>query len=169
MKIHSPLLLTALLAVITAQTTLASMYVRPVPVKPVPIVAGERCHRCDRLIANRYVAAETIAEGGTVTHKFRTVRCMLAYLAQAPATANRVFVADFETARLVDVERAVFVPIAIDVNTGETNYGMGEIDYAAFRSLDEAEQFARARGVTTMSWMAVVFEAAFLPATTAAR
>ena len=155
MKVHNAVRLMLIAGVMATQTAIAA----PRDQKPVEIVAGERCHRCNRVIANRHVAAETIAEDGLAVHKFRTIRCMLAYLNQAPATPNHVFVADYETAKLVDVEQAVFVPVSLDVNTCETGDGHGEVDFAAFRSLEDAERFAAARGATTMSWMAVVYEA----------
>jgi hypothetical protein len=160
MKIHNAVRLMLIAGAMATQTASAG----PPGLTPVEIVAGERCHRCHRVIANRHVAAETIAEDGSAVHKFRTIRCMLAYLNQALPTSNRVFVADYETAELMDVEQAAFVAVSFDVNTCETGDGHGEIDFAAFRSPEAAERFAIARGVTTMSWVAVVYEAASIPA-----
>ena len=129
----------------------------------VPISPGDRCSRCNRLLSDRFVAAEMIAEPTSVAHKFRTIRCMLTYLKESSTPVKQLFVADDGTGKLIDVEDAVFVPVLIDAHTAEANYGIGETDYVAFGSEGAAERFAAENRTTTMSWPAVVFYAAFLP------
>ena len=157
MKVHTALKLAVMAGVVVAQVALAGS-----SVNPTPIVPGDRCYRCDRLISDRWVASETVGKDNTA-YKFRTIRCMLTYLTATQRVFERIFVADDQTGKLIDVEDAVFVPVLIDAHTGLKDYGLGEKDYVAFKSLKVAERFAADRGVTTMSWMAVVFEAAFLP------
>jgi nitrous oxide reductase accessory protein NosL len=135
--------------------------------RPVSMSPGDRCHRCERLISDRFVGAEIIGESGA--NKFRTIRCMLAYLHETGGPVKQVFAADDQTGTLVDVERAIFVPVSIDVFTGEEGYGIGETDYIAFKSTRAAERFAADHGAKTMSWPAVVYYAAFLPARAEAR
>ncbi len=134
-------------------------------VDPVAINPGDRCYRCGRLLTDRFVAAEAIpAEGDMAVLKFRTVRCMLAYLNDTGLVAETLFVADDQTGDFVNVDKAVFVPVPIDAFTAETHYGIGDVDYVAFRSRSAAARFAKSRGVQTMSWSAVRFYARFLPA-----
>ncbi len=157
MKAHTALKLALMTSVVTAQVAVAGS-----SVNPTPIVSGDRCYRCDRLISNRWVASETVAEGN-VAYKFRTVRCMLTYLTATERVFEKIFVADDQTGKFIDVEDAVFVPVLIDVHTGLKHYGLGAKNYIAFKSLKAAERFAADHGVKTMSWLAVVVEAAFLP------
>jgi nitrous oxide reductase accessory protein NosL len=119
------------------------------------------------MISDRFVAAEIIGESGV--NKFRTIRCMLAYVRETGTPVKQVFAADEQTGTLVDVEKAVFVPVSIDVFTGEESYGIGDTDYIAFKSTRAAERFAADHGVKTMSWPSVIYYAAFLPARAVAR
>ena len=157
MTLHTAFRFVVMAGILTAQTVIAASSA----VRPTPVVPGDRCYRCDRLISDRWVAAETVTEDG-VPYRFRTVRCMLAYLTATERVFERLYVADDQTGRFVDVERAVFVRVRIDLHTRQPNYGIGETDYVAFSSLKAAERFAADRGEETMSWPAVVFEAAFL-------
>lgn len=131
--------------------------------KPVPILPGDTCHRCERSLSDPFIGAETVGEPGTGAAKFRTIRCMLAHMRETTPEIAAIYVVDSQTGKLVNVDQAVFVPVLIDTYTGEAKYGVGDRDFIAFRSLKVAEQFAADNGVTTMSWPAVVFAAASLP------
>lgn len=157
MKVHTALKFAVMASVVAAQVAVAGS-----SVNPTPIASGDRCYRCDRLITDRWVAGETVAQAN-VPYKFRTVRCMLVYLTATERIFEKIYVADNQTGKLIDVEDAVFVPVRIDLQTGIDNYGIGDTDYIAFKSLKAAERFAAEHSVKTMSWLMVVFEAAFLP------
>lgn len=131
--------------------------------RPVPISPGDLCHRCERVLTDPFIGAETVGEPGLGAAKFRTIRCMLAHMRETSPDIRSIFVVDSQTGKLVNVDQAVFVPVRIDTYTGEAKYGVGERDFVAFRSVKAAEHFAADNGVTTMSWPAVVFAAASLP------
>ncbi len=131
--------------------------------RPVPIAEGDRCFRCQRVLSDRWVAAETIAASTGQAYKFRTIRCLLTYQRDTRQPVSQVFVADDQTGAFIDAERAVFVPVTIDRHTGIMGYGVGETDYVAFKSVRAAEKFAASTGVTTMTWPAVVYYEQFLP------
>ena len=120
-----------------------------------PIRAGDRCYRCQRVITDRFVAAETIGAHGFVAYKFRTVACMLTYLDRTDQSFDQILVTDYPTGRLVPVSEATFVRTAIDWRTGERHYGIGEFDYVAFRYRRAAERFATGRGAMPMDWETV--------------
>ena len=61
MTVHTAVRLMLLAGIVATQTAIAGSS----DINPVAIAAGDRCHRCDRVIANRYVAAETIAADGS--------------------------------------------------------------------------------------------------------
>ena len=121
----------------------------------VPIQAGERCYRCQRVINDRLVAAEAIGTRGLVAYKFRTVACMVKYLNEANHSFDQILVTDYSSGTLVPVSEAIFVRTAIDWRTGERHYGIGELDYVAFRYRHAAERFAAGRGATPMDWETV--------------
>ncbi len=160
MKVHTTLKLALLAGALTSGMALSAAS----PVRPSTIAPGELCYRCNRLVSDRWVAGQTVGENN-LSHKFRTVRCMLTYLRGTPDPYKEVFVADDQTGTFINVEDAVYVPVAIDAFTGEKDYGMGDVDYIAFKSEKAARQFAAERGVTTMNWPAVQYYAARLPVT----
>ena len=121
---------------------------------------GDRCHRCGRLITNPRLATAVLGNHDK-TRAFRTVGCLLAYLNDHPVTSTRSFVTDDETGTLVEASNARFVPIVVDVFTGEPGYGTGPVDYLAFKSRKTAERFALAGGASSMTWQAVLRYAAF--------
>ena len=153
-------LLAATLAALMPMTVTGSRDIGPLPLK-----YGERCSSCLRPITDRFTAAEVIAptKFGEGAYKFRTIRCMLAFLDDARIVPQAVYVADYRDGAWLDVNRAVFVPIDIDDATGGRGYGIGATDFAAFGEWHAAEQFADARGVRTMSWMAAIVEAQGMP------
>lgn len=133
------------------------------PSKAAPISPGDVCHRCERLLSDPFIGAETVGEPGQGVAKFRTIRCMLAHIRETNPAITEIYVVDAQTGKLVNVNQAVFVPVQIDIYTGEARYGVGDRDFIAFRSVKAAEHFAADNGVRTMSWSAVVFAAASLP------
>lgn len=157
MNAHSALKSFVMAGVIAAQATIAGSAINPVPIK-----AGDQCFRCQRVIADPWVAGEVIGKPTDMAYKFRTIRCMITHLKATEMATSQIYVADTQTAKLVDIDHAAFVPVVIDEYTGFPGYGLGKRDYVAFRSLGAAEQFAAERGVKTMSWAAVVYEVALL-------
>jgi hypothetical protein len=146
-----------IIAVLGLQTAVAAS----ATIRTEAIYSGELCTRCKRIILERHVAAEL---AGEAPQKFRTIRCMLTYLQQnAAARAADVYVVDYQTGKLVPAREAVYVPVPIDGRTGIANYGVGDIDYLAFKSEHEGDRVASEYGVTTLSWPAVRYYAAFLP------
>ena len=159
MRLRRRLMLTLLAGIVALPTVLAGSPAS----RPDPIVPGDRCHRCDRLLSDPFIGAEVLLSDGKTVSKFRTVRCMLTHLADTPADVGEMLVVDDQTGALVSVDKAVFVPVSIDRHTGEESYGIGDTDYVGFKSRKVAERFAARHGVTTMSWPAVVYYAASLP------
>jgi hypothetical protein len=88
---------------------------------------------------------------------------MLAFIEESRVVPEAVYVADYRDGTWLDVNTAVFVPIDIDAATGQPDYGIGTTDFAAFGEWHAAEQFADARGVRSMGWMAVIVEAGRMP------
>jgi nitrous oxide reductase accessory protein NosL len=153
MRAHTAFASLVLAGALAAQAVVAGSAIKPVPISP-----GDLCFRCQRVIADRWVAAEVIGASRNEVGKFRTIRCMLTYLNSALPRTNTVFVTDDQTAKLIDANVATFVPVVIDEHTGLSGYGLGVRDYVAFRSSEVAERFAARHGVKTMSWASVVFE-----------
>lgn len=118
-------------------------------VKPLPIVVGDRCYRCQRPIDDAKFAAEMIDEGGHA-FKFRTAGCMAKYLAEHKGEHTKgLFVTDYASGKFIATSRAHFARIT--VNTASL-----EKDYAAFGSENDAAQLAKTEGGATMRWDAVV-------------
>ena len=128
-----------------------------------PINAGDQCVRCHRIIFERHVAAEALAVRDGQSLKFRTVRCLLAYLQNNAEPISDVYVTDYSTGHLLNPNDALFVPVPIDVRVGIPNYGLGDTDYLAFKSEHDAVRMAAAYGVATADWPTVVRSAQFLP------
>ncbi len=128
-----------------------------------PIDAGDICTRCKRIIFERHVAAEIVPGHDAEPLKFRTVRCMLTYLQKNTGPVKDVYVVDYPSGRLVAAEDATFVAVPIDLRTGIANYGVGDIDYLAFRSAHDAEHVAGEYGINTQDWASVRYYSAFLP------
>jgi hypothetical protein len=127
-------------------------------VTPIPIVPGDRCFRCQRVIADRWVAAELAVQQTNVIEKFRTIRCMVTHLTVTRIPTSHIYVTDQQTGQLIDIKRATFVPVAIDSYTGFAHYGLGTRDYVAYHSAEAAERRAATQGVTSMSWAEVLWE-----------
>jgi hypothetical protein len=128
----------AALAAILPVTAVASR-----TVDPIPIEYGEPCFSCQRPITDRFTAAEAVAlpEDGSGAYKFRTVRCMLAFIDEMGARYDALYVADYRDGTLLNVDNAVFVPIDIDVATGaHASHSRGESSGAASRGGEGADE-----------------------------
>lgn len=117
-------------------------------VAPVKIAAGDQCVRCRRLIQDTRFGGELVYKGGLVD-KFKAPGCMAKYLATYPATTASVFVTDFSSGEFVNASEAVYVPVLIDRNTGET-------DYRAYKAKAEAENAARDLHAAPVDWSTVL-------------
>ena len=117
-----------------------------------PLRGGERCARCDRVIANARVAGEIISPDAYVAYPFRTIRCMLTYLRDEEVPPNRIVVADYVTGRLVPVRQAHFVRVPIGEVSSDHGYGIGDFDYVAFRSGTVAKRFAKRYATSPRDW-----------------
>ena len=122
-------------------------------VKPLPVIVGDRCFRCQRPIDDLKLAGEAVDEGGHAM-KFRTPGCMAKYLADHQGDAYKaLFVADYSSGKFIPVERATFAKITI-------NPASLEKDYAAFNSQSAAAEMAKKEGGTPVDWDGVLAAAA---------
>jgi copper chaperone NosL len=118
-------------------------------VKPLPVVSGERCFRCQRPIDDVKLAGEMIDEGGHA-FKFRTAGCMAKYLAEHPGEHYKgLFVTNFSTGKFIPAEDATFTRITLSSVSSEK-------DYIAFRRAGDAAEMAKKEGGTTVTWDAVL-------------
>jgi hypothetical protein len=138
-------LVTALAVSLTGIAACADIY-------SAPLRGGERCARCDRALDDIRLAGEIISPSKYVAYPFRTIRCMLTYLRDAPVPAERILVADYVTGRLVPVRQAHFVRVAIEEISSDRSYGVGGFDYVAFRSRAAATRFAQRYGTSAHDW-----------------
>jgi hypothetical protein len=116
-------------------------------IAPVKISAGEQCFRCRRIITNTSLAAEQI-QGG-LTSKYRTAGCMAKYLVAHPDEGGTLFVTDYATGKMIPPADAIFVPVLLDRNTGET-------DYQAYKSSRDASAAALALNTRIVDWQTVL-------------
>ncbi len=117
-------------------------------IAPVRISAGDQCVRCRRYIQDTRLAGEMVYPGGLV-EKFRAPGCMAKYLAAYPAPTADVYVTDFTSRKLVAASRAVYVPVLLDRNTGET-------DYRAYTVRADADAAARELDSQVVDWTTVL-------------
>ena len=115
-------------------------------VAPVTVEGGEICYRCRRVIADARLAAETV--DGRLVWKFKSTGCVSKYLADHPQDKSAVFVTDYKTGKLVQPDRALFVPTF--------NRDNGEQDFIAFTDRSAAAAEAFSRGVKPVDWNAVM-------------
>lgn len=121
--------------------------------EPVEISGADQCFNCRRGIGQARLAAEILDENARA-FKFKSAGCLAAWLAQYPdEQPRRIYVADFNTGRLIRAERATFVSLEVDIQTHEHAYH-------AFASKAAAEQVARSAGETTVDWETIVRRAA---------
>lgn len=116
-------------------------------VAPVKVSAGDQCFRCRRTISDERVASEIIS--ANFVSKFRAPGCMAKYLVDHPADGGTVFVTDYTTGKMLAPESAYFVPLTVNVNTGER-------DYRAYRLKTSADLAAAALNTTAVDWNTVL-------------
>ena len=117
-------------------------------VRPVAINAGDQCFRCRRPIVERATASE-LMDGNRFASKFRAPGCMAKYLADHPDETGTTFVTDYATGKWVRPDKALFVPILLNRNTGES-------DYHAFANKADAEAAAAEAHAVPIAWAAVL-------------
>ena len=116
--------------------------------KPVKIAQGDQCFRCRRAITDTHLAAETLGRSGLVS-KFKAPGCLATYLAKNPPGDDAIFVTDYTTGKMIAPERARYVPIVINRDTGER-------DFRAYLDSREADAAALEYQTTTTNWQAVL-------------
>ncbi len=122
-------------------------------VKPLPVIVGDRCFRCQRPIDDTKLAGEAIDEGGHAM-KFRTPGCMAKYMAEHKGdTYKAIFVSDYSTGKFIPASKATFAKITI-------NQASLEKDYAAFGSAAAAAEQGKKEGGSTLDWDGVLAAAA---------
>ncbi len=119
-------------------------------VRPVAIHDGDQCFRCRRPIIEKAMAAELM--DGNLASKFRAPGCIAKYLADHPKETGTIFVTDFATGKWVSPDTALFVPIVMDRNTGES-------DYHAFASKADAAAAAADAHAAPIDWKTVLDKA----------
>jgi hypothetical protein len=119
-------------------------------VKPMAIQAGDQCFRCRRPIVEKTLAAQML-DGGFAS-KFRTSGCMAKYLADHPAETGTTFVADYATGKWVSPDRALFVPVVLNPDTGER-------DYRAYSQKADADAAAAELHSVPVDWKTVLEKA----------
>lgn len=124
---------------------LTFVFVRPVV--PATIYEGDVCYKCRRVVDDARMAAETLDH--QLPTKYRSPGCMAAYLATHPGTETRMFVTDYVSGRLIAAERAFYVPVLVNDQTGER-------DFRAFHSADAAREAARTLGADVLTWRTVL-------------
>jgi hypothetical protein len=116
-------------------------------IAPVKINAGDQCFRCRRIITDTRLATEQI-QGG-LTSKYRAPGCMAKYLVAHPDEGGALFVTDYTTGKMIPPAEAIFVPIVLDRNTGES-------DYQAYKSSADASAAAKELGTRLVDWQTVL-------------
>ncbi len=119
-------------------------------VRPVAIHDGDQCFRCRRPIIEKTMAAELM--DGNLASKFRAPGCIAKYLVDHPNETGTIFVTDFATGKWVSPDAALFVPIVMDRNTGES-------DYHAFASKAAAAAAAADAHTAPIDWKTVLDKA----------
>jgi hypothetical protein len=119
-------------------------------VSPVRVNAGDQCFRCRRTIGDTKVAGEIL--NGPMATKYRGPGCLAKYLAAHPDETGVLLVTDFGSGKMIPPAKAVFVPVVVDPNTGET-------DYRAYRVRADADIAARELHTAPIGWNAVLDQA----------
>jgi hypothetical protein len=115
---------------------------------PIKVSAGDQCMRCRRIIQDPNLAGELVYSRGWI-EKFRTPACMAKYVVADRDGGHDAYVTDYRSGKFVRAERATYVPVVLDRNTGET-------DYRAFRLKADADAAARELQTTAVDWQTVV-------------
>ena len=120
-------------------------------ISPIAIHDGDQCFRCRRPIIEKSMAAE-LMDGNSFGSKFRTSGCMAKYLADHPGETGITFVTDYSTGKLVRSERALFVPVLVNRDTGER-------DYRAYLQKADADAAAAELHSVPVDWTTVLGKA----------
>ena len=117
-------------------------------ISPVKISQGDQCFRCRRAIVDTRLAAETLGRSGLVS-KFKGPGCMATYLAKNPLGDDAVFVTDYTSGKMIAPDRARYVQLIVNPDTGER-------DFRAYLDSREADAAALEYRTTTTSWQGVL-------------
>jgi hypothetical protein len=120
--------------------------------KPVPIVGGDVCFNCRRIINDTTMAAEMVDKDG-LAFKFRTVGCMAKFLKRNPDNIGAIYVTDHSTKRLIKASSATFVPTVLVEGYKKTP------DYIAFGAEKDARAAAGQEKSEPKDWKAVLADA----------
>ena len=120
-------------------------------VRPVAVHDGDQCFRCRRPIVERAMAGE-LMDGNRFASKFRAPGCMAKYLAAHPEETGTIFVTDYATGKWIRPEQALFVPVLLNRDTGES-------DYRAFLSKANADVAAAELHTVPIAWQTVMEKA----------
>ena len=120
-------------------------------VRPIAIHDGDQCFRCRRPIVERATAAE-LMDGSSFGSKFRAPGCMAKYLADHPNETGTTFVTDYATGKWMRPDQALFVPVVVNRNTGES-------DYHAFLNKADADAAAAEAHTVPIDWQTVLQKA----------
>jgi hypothetical protein len=118
---------------------------------PAPVFAGDVCTRCRRTIGDVKMAGEIIDSGGRA-FKFKTPGCMAKYVTAHNPDVAAIYVADYQSGRLVKATAATYVPAMV----GEGRER--ERDYLAFSSSRVAADAAAREHTTPLDWKALLEE-----------
>jgi len=120
-------------------------------VRPVAIQEGDQCFRCRRPITEKATAGELL-DGNRFASKFRAPGCMAKYLVAHPEETGTTFVTDYATGKWVSPDKAFFVPVVVNRNTGES-------DYHAFLNKTDADAAAAETHAAPIDWKTVLEKA----------
>jgi hypothetical protein len=93
--------------------------------------------------------ATELMDGNRLATKFRGPGCMAKYLVAHPDETGTTFVTDYATGKWIRPQRALFVPVV-------TNRDTGESDYRAFFNKADADAAAAAVHAVPIDWAAVL-------------
>ena len=117
-------------------------------VQRVAVHDGDWCFRCRRPIVEKAMAAE-LMDGNTFASKFRSSGCLAKYLVDQKDETGTTFVTDYATGKWVRSERALFVPVLLNRDTGEW-------DYRAFLHRADADAAAAESHTGPIGWTTVL-------------
>ena len=126
----------------TAQSTASRQY------KP-RLIFWEVTKGCNLRCIHCRATATELMDGNRMATKFRAPGCMAKYLAAHPEENGTIFVTDYATGKWIRPEHAMFVPVVLNRDTGES-------DYRAFFNKSDAEAAATALRAVPVDWATVM-------------
>jgi hypothetical protein len=120
-------------------------------IAPVKVAQGDQCIGCRRYIHDTRLASELVYSGGLI-EKFKGPACMARYLTSHPAAIGTTYVTDYASGKFVKAVDAVFLPVLVDRDTGES-------EYRAYQRRADADDAARELGATVVDWEFVLAKA----------